>query len=64
MNGLDIRRTKGMADERIRRQITLRAAQLMYERTETEYFTAKRKAAREIGIDPRYRPRDRHDMPS
>ncbi len=50
-----------MADERIRRQITLRAAQLMYERTETEYFTAKRKAAREIGVDPRYRP---HDLPS
>ncbi len=47
-----------MADERLRRQITLRAAQLMYERTETEYFTAKRKAARELGLDPRYRPQD------
>lgn len=47
-----------MADERIRRQITLRAARLMYDRTETEYFTAKRKAARELGLDPRYRPRD------
>ncbi len=47
-----------MADERVRRQITLRAAQMMYERLETEYFTAKRKAAREVGIDPRYRPRD------
>ena len=47
-----------MADERLRRQITLRAAQLMYERTETEYFTAKRKAARELGLDPRFRPRD------
>jgi len=47
-----------MADERIRRQITLRAAQLMYERVETEYFTAKRKAARELGIDARYRPQD------
>ena len=57
MNGLDIRRRK-LADERVRRQITLRAAQLMYERVETEYFTAKRKAAREVGLDPRYRPRD------
>jgi predicted nucleotidyltransferase len=47
-----------LADERVRRQITLRAAQLMYERVETEYFTAKRKAARELGLDPRYRPRD------
>jgi predicted nucleotidyltransferase len=47
-----------MADEKIRRQITLRAAQLMYERIETEYFTAKRKAARELGLDPRYRPQD------
>jgi predicted nucleotidyltransferase len=47
-----------MADERVRRQITLRAAQLMYERLETEYFTAKRKAARELGLDPRYRPQD------
>ena len=47
-----------MADERVRRQITLRAAQLMYERLETEYFTAKRKAARELGLDPRFRPQD------
>ncbi len=47
-----------MADERIRREITLRAARLMYERLETEYFTAKRKAARELGLDPRFRPRD------
>jgi hypothetical protein len=48
----------GVADERVRRQIALRAAQLMYERLETEYFTAKRKAARELGFDPRFRPRD------
>lgn len=47
-----------MSDPRVRRQITLRAAQLMYERLETEYFTAKRKAARELGLDPRFRPRD------
>lgn len=47
-----------MADEKVRRLITLRAAQLMYERVETEYFSAKRKAARELGLDPRYRPQD------
>lgn len=47
-----------MADERVRREITLRAARLMYERVETEYFTAKRKAARELGLDHRFRPRD------
>lgn len=47
-----------MADEKIRRQITLRAAQLMYERLETEYFTAKRKAAKQFGLDARYRPQD------
>lgn len=34
------------------------AAQLMYERTESEYFTAKRKAARQCGIDARYHPKD------
>ena len=34
-----------MADVRIRRQIALLAARLMYDREEKEYFTAKRKAA-------------------
>ncbi len=47
-----------MADERIRRQIALIAARLMYEREEKEYFTAKRKAARQLGVDYRYRPKD------
>ncbi len=47
-----------MADVRIRRQIALLAARLMYERQESEYFTAKRKAARQLGVDHRYRPRD------
>jgi hypothetical protein len=47
-----------MADERIRRQIALLAARLMYDRTESEYFTAKRKAARQLGIEYRFRPRD------
>ena len=30
----------------------------MYERLETEYFTAKRKAAKQVGIDSRYHPKD------
>ena len=30
----------------------------MYERLETEYFTAKRKAAKQLGLDSRYRPKD------
>jgi predicted HD phosphohydrolase/predicted nucleotidyltransferase len=50
-----------MADARIRRQIALLAARLMYDRTESEYFTAKRKAARQLGLDYRYHP---HDLPS
>lgn len=47
-----------MADVRIRRQIALLAARLMYERVESEYFTAKRKAARQLGVEYRYRPKD------
>src|SRR6476646_9410366 len=47
-----------MADARIRRQIALLAARLMYERQESEYFTAKRKAARQLGVEYRYRPKD------
>ncbi len=47
-----------MADERIRRQIAFLAAQLMYERLESEYFTAKRKAAKQLGVEYRYRPGD------
>jgi hypothetical protein len=47
-----------MADERIRRQIAIIAARLMYQREESEYFTAKRKAARQLGVEYRYRPRD------
>ena len=30
----------------------------MYERQESEYFTAKRKAARQMGVDHRFRPKD------
>src|SRR5262249_24895266 len=47
-----------MADERIRRQIAFLAAQMMYHRTESEYFTAKRKAARQLGVEYRHRPGD------
>lgn len=50
-----------MADDRIRYHIARLAAQMMYDRVETEYFTAKRKAARQIGVDYRFRP---HDLPS
>ncbi len=47
-----------MSDPRIRRRIARRAAQLMYAREESEYFTAKRKAAREMGISCKHHPRD------
>ena len=47
-----------MADERIRRQIAIIAARLMYAREESEYFTAKRKAARQMGVDFRFLPKD------
>ncbi len=47
-----------MADERLRRQIAFLAAQMMYSRSESEYFTAKRKAARQLGLEYRHRPGD------
>jgi len=47
-----------MADQRIRRQIAFLAAQLMYHRTESEYFTAERKAAKQLGLEYRFRPGD------
>jgi predicted nucleotidyltransferase len=37
-----------MSDGKLRRAIALEAARLMYERTEAEYFTAKRKAAKRL----------------
>src|SRR3954463_5462407 len=37
-----------MSDGKLRQAIALGAARLMYERTETEYFTAKRKAAKRL----------------
>jgi hypothetical protein len=51
---------KGMANDKLRRQIALDAARLMYERVESEYYTAKRKAARQLcrkGVKP-------EDLPS
>lgn len=48
-----------MTDPRVRREIALRAAQLMYTRECSEYFTAKRKAARMLGGADRVR-----DLPS
>src|SRR5207245_7625960 len=44
-----------MADVKLRQAIALEAARLMYERTESEYFTAKRKAAKRLcrrGVKP------------
>src|SRR3979490_1414286 len=37
-----------MANVKLRQAIALEAARLMYERTESEYFTAKRKAAKRL----------------
>src|SRR5207247_11396230 len=37
-----------MRDGKLRQAIALEAARLMYERVESEYFTAKRKAARRL----------------
>jgi hypothetical protein len=44
-----------MANDKLRQAIALEAARLMYERVESEYFTAKRKAARRLcrgGVKP------------
>jgi hypothetical protein len=44
-----------MPDVKLRQAIALEAARLMYERVESEYFTAKRKAAKRLcrgGVKP------------
>src|SRR5438105_5567705 len=49
-----------MANVKLRQAIALEAARLMYERVESEYFTAKRKAAKRLcrqGVQP-------EDLPS
>ena len=47
-----------MADERIRRQIAFLTARLIDQRLEAEYFTAERKAAKQFGVEYRFRPGD------
>ena len=47
-----------MPDVRLRRQVAFLAAQMMYSREESEYFTAKRKAAARLGLEYRHRPAD------
>src|SRR5258706_4126413 len=51
---------KGMSHGKTRQAIALEAARLMYERVESEYYTAKRKAAKRLfrrGLKP-------EDLPS
>src|SRR5690349_5734248 len=46
---------KGMANGKLRQAIALEAARLMYQRVESEYYTAKRKAAKRLcrqGVKP------------
>src|SRR5271167_1490865 len=48
-----------MADVKLRQAIALEAARLMYERLESEYYTAKRKAAKQLcrrGVKPKDLP--------
>lgn len=47
-----------MSDRKVRRDVARTAARLMYERTEREYFTAKRKAAKMLGLAHRGHFRD------
>lgn len=47
-----------MSDSKLRRQIAVEAARLMYARVESEYFTAKRKAAARLGLNYRFHPQD------
>jgi hypothetical protein len=47
-----------MSDAKTRQKIALLAARLMYDRTESEYFTAKRKAAKQLGVEYRFKPGD------
>ena len=44
----NIRRNPRMADEKLRYAIAFEAARLMYQRVESEYYTAKRKAAKRL----------------
>jgi len=46
--GFQYRRTMRMANEKLRHAIAHEAARLMYQRVESEYYTAKRKAAKRL----------------
>jgi hypothetical protein len=46
--GSQYRRNERMSDARLRHAIAFEAARLMYQRVESEYFTAKRKAAKRL----------------
>jgi len=50
-----------MTDLKLRKAIAARAASLMYAREESEYFTAKRKAAKQLGVNCKYQP---YDLPA
>lgn len=47
-----------MSGSRLRRHIAVEAGKLMYQRVETEYFTAKRKAAARLGVNLRRQPQN------
>lgn len=47
-----------MSDPRTRQRLAQMAARLMYERAESEYFTAKKKAAKQLGISDDSKPGD------
>ncbi len=47
-NGLEIFGATRMSHDKLRQAIAFEAARLMYDRSESEYFTAKRKAAKRI----------------
>lgn len=47
-----------MSDPKLRQAIAAHAAMLMYSRDESEYFTAKRKAAKRLGLNYKHNPKD------
>src|SRR6516164_2320006 len=55
--GFQYRRMERMANERLRYAIAFEAARLMYQRVESEYYTAKRKAAKRL-CRHSYKPED------
>src|SRR5262245_6592309 len=55
--GFEYRRTARMANDKLRHAIAFEAARLMYQRVESEYYTAKRKAAKRL-CRHSYKPED------